>query len=116
MAVYYATKAFVLSLSEALHEEAKSHGVKVAALCPGATKTEFAAGADMENSLLFRTMAGDAESVVAAGVRALASGKAVTVPGLMNAAMAESPRLLPRSLVRKIAARFQRPDAGPPEK
>src|SRR3712207_7397091 len=49
MAVYYATKAFVLSLSEALHEEAKPHGVTVTALCPGPVPTEFQARADMRS-------------------------------------------------------------------
>ena len=108
MAVYYATKAFVLSFSEALHEEVRTQGVKVAALCPGATRTEFAEIAAMEGTPLFRRFAGDAEAVVRDGLAALDGNAAVKVSGLRNAAMAGSIRFTPRFLARRIAGSMQK--------
>lgn len=109
MAVYYATKAFVLSFSEALHDEVKGQGVRVACLCPGATRTEFAAEADMESSRLFRLFAGDADKVVADGLAALDGNRAVRVSGIVNQAMAASIRFTPRFLARGIAGALQKP-------
>lgn len=108
MAVYYATKAYVLSFSEALHEEMKGKGVHVSALCPGATKTEFAAVADMESSTLFKTMAGDPKAVVADGLAALRANDAVRVSGVANKLMAASIRLTPRFLARQVAGAMQK--------
>lgn len=108
MSVYYASKAFVLSFSEGLHEEVKAQGVRVAALCPGATRTEFGAVSDMETSRLFKLMAGDADQVIADGLRALAQNRAVAVSGLANAALAAAPRFSPRWLSRRIAGALQR--------
>jgi uncharacterized protein len=107
MAVYYATKAFVLSLSEALHEELEPHNIAVTALCPGPTKTEFAEQADMANTKLFASFAGDPESVVAAGLKGLAKNKAIVVPGAVNKAMVQSNRLTPRSVSREIVKLLQ---------
>jgi len=112
MAVYYATKAFVLSFSEALHEEVRASGVRVTALCPGPTRTEFADVAGMGASAFFDKNAADAETVVRDGMRALARGRAIKVSGAMNAAMAGSVGLLPRGLTRRVSARVQKMLAG----
>ncbi|MGN6820235.1 MAG: SDR family NAD(P)-dependent oxidoreductase [Sphingomonas sp.] len=106
MAVYYASKAFVLSFSEALHEEVKVKGVRVATLCPGATKTEFGDIADMTSSALFK-FAGEPGQVVEDGMRALDGNRAVKVSGLANAMLAGSIRFTPRFLARRIAGSLQ---------
>ena len=103
MAVYFATKAYVLSLSEALHEELKAHGIRVTALCPGPTRTEFGAVAGIGDNVLFDRLATDAASVVQAGLNGLDDNRAIVIPGLLNKVTAASPRFLPRALVRKIA-------------
>jgi short-subunit dehydrogenase len=103
MAVYFATKAFVLSLSEALHEEVREYGVNVTALCPGPTRTEFGAVAGFGTNGAFDRFAADAQSVVRAGLDGLDSKRAVVVPGLLNKFGAASVRFVPRFLVRKIA-------------
>lgn len=108
LAVYYASKAFVLSFSEAIHEEVKPHGVRVAALCPGPTRTEFAQRAGMGESALFKTFASDADAVVRDGLKALAGNQAVRISGAANALMAESIRLTPRFLARRIAGALQK--------
>ncbi len=104
MAVYFATKAFVLSLSEALHEEMKRFGVKVVALCPGPTKTEFGEVAGFKGNGAFDRWAMDSQTVVRAGLEALDRNTAVAIPGALNKAGAFSTRLAPRSLLRKITA------------
>ncbi len=103
MAVYFATKAFVLSLSEALHEEVKRHGIRVTALCPGPTKTEFGEVAGFAGNGAFDRWSMDSETVVRAGLAGLERNKAVVIPGAINKAGAVSTRLAPRVLVRKIA-------------
>jgi short-subunit dehydrogenase len=108
MAVYYATKAFVLSFSEGLHEEVRGRGVKVAALCPGPTKTEFADVAKMNDSELFKRFASDPGAVVRDGLAALEHNQAVKVSGALNAVMAESIRFTPRVLARRIAGGMQK--------
>lgn len=102
MAVYFATKAYVLSLSEALHEEVRRFGVRVTALCPGPTRTEFGEVAGFKGAS-FDRFAMDADSVVRAGLAALDRNKAVVITGALNKAGAFSTRLAPRALVRKIA-------------
>jgi short-subunit dehydrogenase len=103
MAVYFATKAFVLSFSEALHEEVKKQGVAVSALCPGPTATEFGEVAGFGPSNLLDKVAADSPSVVRAGLAGVDKGKAIVVPGLMNKATAQANRFFPRSMVRKAA-------------
>jgi short-subunit dehydrogenase len=103
MAVYFATKAFVLSLSEALHEELKPHGIKVSCLCPGPTRTEFGDVAGFGGNRLFDRVAMTAEEVVATGLRGLDKNRAVVVAGWMNKIAAASTRFAPRPMVRKIA-------------
>ena len=103
MAVYFATKAFVLSFSEALHEELKPHGVRVTCLCPGPTRTEFGEVAGFGGNSMFDRVAMNAPEVVAAGLKALDRNRAVIVTGLVNKIGAASTRFAPRALVRRIA-------------
>ena len=112
MAVYYATKAFVLSFSEALHEEVRGHGVRVTALCPGPTRTEFAGRAGMTDMPLFTALAGEADGVVRDGLAALDAGRAVKVSGVANALMADATRFTPRFLARKVAGSLQKSRGG----
>ena len=103
MAVYFATKAFVLSLSEALHEELKRHGIKVSCLCPGPTRTEFGEVAGFAGSVAFDRLAMSAAKVVEIGLKGLDRNKAVVITGTINRIGALSTRFAPRSTVRKIA-------------
>jgi hypothetical protein len=103
MAVYFATKAYVLSFTEALHEELKPHGVKVGALCPGPTRTEFGEVAGIRTLGQFDRLAMEAEPVVRIGLEGLENNQAVIIPGAINRAGAWSTRLAPRSVVRRIA-------------
>ena len=103
MAVYFATKAYVLSFSEALHEELKPHGIRVSCLCPGPTRTEFGEVAGFGGNSMFDRVAMEAPQVVEAGLAGLDRNHAVVVPGWMNKVTAASTRFAPRSVVRKIA-------------
>jgi hypothetical protein len=103
MAVYFATKAFVLSLTEALHEELKPHGVHVTCLCPGPTRTEFGDVAGFGGNRMFDKVAMDSPAVVSAGLNGLDKNRAVLVPGILNKLGAASTRFAPRPVVRKIA-------------
>jgi len=108
MAVYYATKAFVLSLSEALHEEAKPHGVTVTALCPGPVATEFQARADMKMTRALEFAAIPAAEVARVGVAGYEARRAIVIPGLANQFGAwGAQHLAPRFLTRKIAGKVQ---------
>jgi short-subunit dehydrogenase len=107
MAVYYATKAFVLSLSEALHEEVRPYNVTVTALCPGPTESEFAETADLHRSRLFRTGVMPAAEVARIGVDGYEAGKAVVVTGLTNRVSSIASQLVPRWVSRRIAGRLQ---------
>lgn len=114
MAVYYATKAFVLSLSEALHEEAKPHGVTVTALCPGPTESEFSATADLEHSKLFRRGAMSSAEVACLGVEGYEAGQAIVVAGRANWLGTLGAKILPRAMVRRIAGTLQRGEVTKP--
>ena len=109
-ATYGASKAFVLSLSQALWAETRGSGVTVTALCPGPTRTGFvdALGSDVSHTAIYRHLAAP-EPVVAAGLRALDRGHAVVVPGLRNRVMAEGGRLTPGWLSALISGRLLRP-------
>jgi uncharacterized protein len=108
MAVYYATKAYVLSLSEALAEETRGTGVTVTALCPGPTASGFQARAEMEDSRLVKgRKLPTAAEVAAYGVKAMNRGEVVAVPGFMNKAMAASVRFSPRPVIRRVVHRMQ---------
>ena len=104
IAVYFATKAFVLSFSEALHEEVRRNGVTVTALCPGPTSTEFGDVAGFAGGAAFDRLSMGAGPVVRAGLDAIGARRAVVVPGVLNKAGAQGHRLLPRSWLRRIAA------------
>jgi hypothetical protein len=104
MAVYFATKAYVLSLSEALHEELKGHGVKVSCLCPGPTRTEFGEVAGFGGNAAVDRLSMGAAEVVEIGLKGLDANKAVVIAGVVNKIGAWSTRFAPRSTVRKIAA------------
>jgi short-subunit dehydrogenase len=114
MAVYYATKAYVISFSEALAEEVAGSGATVTVLCPGATRTGFwaAAGSDAKARLLRRPWVADAASVARAGYEGLRAGKRMVIPGLANKIMIQSTRVAPRVLLAKIARRLQQPVGG----
>lgn len=107
MAVYYATKAYVLSLSEALHEEVKPHNVIVTALCPGSTETEFASVADLENVRRFKMGVMPAAEVARIGVEGYEAGRAIVVPGASNWAGTLGAKLVPRFISRRIAGMLQ---------
>lgn len=107
MAVYYATKAYVLSFSEALSNELKGTGVTVTALCPGATASGFQSRARMETSRLFRGRLMDAATVARIGYAGLKRNKTVVIPGLWYQFMALGPRLLPRDVVTALVRRVQ---------
>jgi short-subunit dehydrogenase len=108
MAVYYATKAYVLSFSQAVAEELRNTGVTVTALCPGATATAFADTAEISNTRLFsRLGVDDAESVAAYGYRAMMRGDRVAIPRLRDKIMVQAERLAPRALVTTIVRRAQ---------
>lgn len=102
MAVYYATKAYVLSFSEALVEELSGSSITVTTLCPGPTKTNFGAVANVEGTKMF-SKAMPADAVAKEGYKALMNGKRVIVTGGMNKAGALGAKFMPRSLSAKIA-------------
>lgn len=103
MAVYYATKAYVLSFSEAISNELSGTGVTVTALCPGPTESGFQAAADMKDSKLVKgKKLPTSQEVAEYAYKALMSGKVVAVHGLMNKIMAQSVRYSPRAVVRSL--------------
>ncbi len=105
-AVYFASKAYMLSFTEALHQELKGSGIKVSALCPGPTATEFGTVAGYRDGR-FDGFLADAATVAAAGLKGLDRNRAVVVPGLLNKATAQATRFVPRALLRRIVARLQ---------
>jgi len=106
MATYAATKAFVLSFSEALWEENRAHGIKVMALCPGVTETNFfeAARGHKPPARVSQTP----EEVVDTALRGLARGRSHIISGWTNFLMTQSERLAPRSLITRVAGRMMR--------
>jgi short-subunit dehydrogenase len=107
MAVYYASKSYVLSFSEALAEELRNTGVTVTALCPGPTKTEFAAAANIEMSRLFAAGAASAADVAQFGYEATMKGQRVAIPGMMNKLVAQANRFAPRIISTKVSRMLQ---------
>jgi len=108
MAVYYASKAYVLSFSEAIADELRGTGVSVTALCPGPTATGFAEVAGMSSSRLFKLMKPMSSAEVARyGVRAMHRGKRVAIPGVTNKLLMQSLRVSPRRLATTIARKLQ---------
>jgi len=109
-ATYGASKAFVLSLSQALWAETRGTGVTVTALCPGPTRTGFvdALGSDVSHTAVYRHLAAP-EPVVAAGLKALDGGRAVVVPGWRNQMTSAFGHLTPGSLSARVTGRMLRP-------
>jgi short-subunit dehydrogenase len=109
-AVYGASKAFVLSFSQALWAEARAAGVAVTALCPGPTRTGFldALGADAGHTAIYGRLA-DPGPVIRAGLRALDKGHAVVIPGVRNKVAATSGRFMPHEWLTRVSARLLRP-------
>ena len=109
-ATYGASKAFVLSFSQAVRAETKGSGVAVTALCPGATRTGFvdALGSDVSGVAVYQHLASP-EPVVAAGLRGLDRGRAVVIPGRRNWLMANVARYSPASISTAVSARMLRP-------
>jgi short-subunit dehydrogenase len=108
MAVYYASKAFVLSFSEALWNELQGTGVKASCLCPGATVTEFGMASGMDKTPLFARAVGmDAASVARIGVAGLERNEAVTICGAANRLAVASSRFVPRRLTASVVRKLQ---------
>jgi len=118
MAVYYASKAFVNSFTEALSYELRGTGVSATVSCPGATATEFAEVAGNAKSLLFRLGAASAATVARQGYRAMMKGRPMVIHGLKNKLTVQSLRVSPRALARAIAAAVNPPPprAAPEER
>jgi short-subunit dehydrogenase len=111
MATYAATKAFVLSLSEALWEENRAYNIKVMALCPGVTDTHFFDASQAEQKPPMR-IAETPEQVVRTALRGLASGRSHIISGWLNYLTTEAERLLPRSAIQRMAGKAMRPIYG----
>lgn len=108
MTVYYASKAYVLSFSEALANELHGTGVSVTALCPGPTQSGFQKRANMEDSkLVSGRKIMDAATVARAGYRALMAGKTVVIPGIRNKLLVETVRFSPRNMVTRVVRNMQ---------
>ena len=106
-AVYFATKAYVLSFTEALAEEVAGTGVRVSCLAPGPTQTGFQAAAGMQGARLFRMRAMDAAEVARVGYRGFRAGRTIVVPGWRNKLTTLSVRFVPRSFARRVAHYLQ---------
>jgi len=110
MAVYYATKAFVVSFSEAIANELHGTGVRVTAICPGPTTTNFGKRAGAEGSSLFRKeMTMDAATVARVGYEGMKKNKTVVVIGWKNKVLAAAGRVAPRSLTANVARTLNEP-------
>jgi short-subunit dehydrogenase len=103
MAVYYATKAYVISFTEAIANELHNSGVTVTCFCPGATHTGFAARAGVEKARLFKLGAMSAENVALDGYRAVMEGRTLAISGTRNWLVAQSTRFAPRKMVTAIS-------------
>jgi short-subunit dehydrogenase len=109
MAVYYATKAYVISFSEAIAEELRKTGVSVTTLCPGPTITEFQKRSGMDTTMLFKgpfTM--KSMPVAKAALRGMDKGKVIVIPGISNKIFAQCYRFFPRAMVRRSVYFVQR--------
>lgn len=106
MAVYFATKAYVLNFSEAIGNEIKAHGITVTTLCPGATATEFQKGAEIDSGSIFKGRLPSPDTVAAFGYNAMMRGKPVAIHGRKNQFMTTLVRFFPRRLVTKLVRSF----------
>jgi short-subunit dehydrogenase len=107
MAVYCATKAYVLSFTEALSNEVSNQGITITALCPGATETGFQAAGGMDESKLFKEKKlPTAKQVADYGYNSMIKGKTVAIHGIMNYIMSNSIRFIPRALVLMVSRKM----------
>jgi uncharacterized protein len=113
MAVYYATKAYVLSFTQALHEELKSQGIRVTALCPGPVKTEFQERAGIADGRLPPLLTRSAEDVARQAYQGFMAGQCFVVPGVPNKIVAAAPRFLPRRVLVALVSASQQRRARP---
>ncbi len=109
MAVYYATKAYVLSFTEALASELKGTGIAVSALCPGPTQTGFVDRAKLQNSKIFsgELKLASSEKVASIGYEGLQNGKIIVIPGFTNKVITKSYRFMPRKALAAIVKKIQ---------
>jgi short-subunit dehydrogenase len=108
MAVYFATKAYVLSFSEALDNEVKEFGISVTTLCPGPTESGFQAMAAMEESAMVKgRKLPSSQQVATYGYQAMLKGKTIAIHGTMNWIMAHSVNFVPRKIVVKLTRALQ---------
>jgi short-subunit dehydrogenase len=114
MAVYYASKAFVLSFTEALHYELKSQGVRVTALCPGPVPTQFQARSGMKPVPMARLLEVSAGRVARHGYEGLMAGRRLVVPGFGNKLVTLLPRIFPRGLILRATDSRKRQDVSGP--
>jgi short-subunit dehydrogenase len=109
MSIYYATKAFLLSFSQAIGYELKPYGITVTTLCPGPTESEFKVRAGSQRSRLFEAFLMDAPRVAKVGYDGMMKGKVVAIPGLRNKLIPVAARLAPRPLIATLSHRAARP-------
>ena len=102
MAAYYASKAYVLNLTEAIYEECKEYGIKVSCLCPGPVKTSFQSKAGINKSESAKKYLMDAEEVAKISYKEFKKGKLIIIPGIKNKLLVMGNKFLPRSISRKI--------------
>ena len=102
MAMYYSTKAYVLSLTEALHEELKEYGVSVSCLCPGPVKTAFQEKAGIKKAESAKKYLMDSETVAKIAYKNFLKGKAIIIPGFKNKIAILANKIAPRSISRKV--------------
>lgn len=102
MAMYYSTKAYVLSLTEAIHDEVKGYGVKVSCLCPGPVRTSFQSKAGIKKSESAKKYLMSAEDVAKEAFKKFEKNKAIIIPGFKNKVLVIGNKLIPRALSRKI--------------
>ncbi len=110
MSIYYASKAFVLSFTEALADELRGAGITATALCPGPTATDFQRRANIEHIRLMKSKPMGmmtASEVAEIGYRGFREGKVIVIPGLMNKMVVQSLRISPRAAVRRVARKLQ---------
>ena len=102
MAAYYASKAYVLNLTEAIYEEYKDNGIKISCLCPGPVKTSFQGKAGIKKSEAAKKYLMDAEEVAKICYKDFNRGRLIIIPGMKNKLLVIGNKLLPRNISRKI--------------
>jgi short-subunit dehydrogenase len=111
MATYYASKAYVLSFSQAINQEVQGTGVTVTTLCPGPIQTGFASRAQLRNSRAFYRQSMDVATVALSGYQAMQAGKSLAIPGWKNKMFTQITRIVPYAMLARLASVLNRPDA-----